>query len=103
MSMGLLLVSFVLGIMTVHSQHGRFLGDGEPLIVVILLVVLASLVLALMGIVFSSRGLDASNTYNRGQATAGLVCGIIALALGSIVALFFFCVGMIVWSVPGRW
>jgi hypothetical protein len=102
-SLGLLLVTFVLWVLTVHNQHVRFGGEGEPLVVVILLVILGSFVLALLGIVFSSRGLDESNRYNRGQATTGLVCGIISMVIGSIIGLFFLCVGMVFWSIPGRW
>lgn len=98
-SLALLLLSFVLWVVAM-SNHRR-MGEGEPMIVVILLVVLGSFVLSIMGIVFSSRGLDESNDYNRGQATAGLVCGIISVAIGSIVGLFFLCVGMVMLSMPG--
>jgi hypothetical protein len=104
LSLGLLLVTFVLWILIVQGQQrGRMGGDGEPLIAVILLLILGSFVLALLGIVFSSRGLDEGNRYNRGQATAGLVCGIVSLVIGSVVGLFFLCMGMVFWSIPGRW
>jgi hypothetical protein len=98
-SLGLLLVTFVLWLLVMQNQFGR-----EPSFMVgVLLMILVSLLLAILGIVFSSRGLDQSNRYNRGQATAGLVCGIIALVIGSLVGLFFFCMGMVIFSIVGRW
>ena len=100
-SLALLLVSFVLAVATFSNQHRRFGGENEPLVVIVLLVVLGSFALALLAIVFSSRGLDQSNTYNRGHATAGLVCGIISLVIGSLVGLFSFCMGMFVLSIRG--
>ena len=100
-SLGLLLVSFLLSVLSLSNQRRRFGGENEPLFVIVLLVTLGSFVLALLAIVFSSRGLDQSNTYNRGQATAGLVCGIIALVIGSLVMLFSFCMGMFVWRIRG--
>jgi hypothetical protein len=98
-SLGLLLVTFVLWLLMMQNQFGR-----EPsFVIVVLLMILVSLLLGVLGIVFSSRGLDQSNRYNRGQATAGLICGIIAVVIGSVVGLFFFCMGMVIFSVAGRW
>jgi len=99
-SMGMLLISIVLWFF-IQAQHNRFGGDGGPLILITFLVILGSFILALLGIVFSSRGLDESNNYNRGQATAGLICGIIALVISCIVGLIFLCLGMLFWSVRG--
>jgi hypothetical protein len=98
-SLGLLLVTFVLWLLIMQNQFSR-----EPsFVIVLLLLILVSLLLAVVGIVFSSRGLDQSNRYNRGQATAGLICSIIAVVIGSVVGLFFFCMGMVIFSVAGRW
>ena len=104
-SFGILALSFVLWALGASARRGAFGGgEGEPLLVVVLVLILASFVLSLVGVVSSSRGLYESNTYNRGQATAGLVCGIIGLVLASIVGLLLLCVGMVLWSIPGgRW
>jgi DNA-directed RNA polymerase subunit RPC12/RpoP len=104
-SLGLLLVTFVLWVVAAGNARHRMGPDGEqPLFVVAFLVILGSFVLAILGIVFSSRGLDESNTYNRGQATAGLVCSIISLVIGSVLGLFLMCVGIFLMSAhPGRW
>ena len=99
-SMGLLLLTFILWVLMAQNRRGRF-GEGEPLLVVLFLVILGSFILSLLGIVFSSRGLDESNTHNRGQATAGLVVGIISLVIGSIVGLFVMCFGLLFFSGRG--
>ena len=96
-SLAMLLLSLILWGVIVQRPGGRFAGQGE-FVVVILFVILGSFVLSLLGIVFSSRGLDESNSYNRGQASAGLVCGILAMLIGAVVGLFFFCAGIFIWS-----
>jgi hypothetical protein len=96
-SLAMLLVAFLLWVLTAQGPRVRFAGEGE-FVVVILFVVLGSFVLALLAIVFSSRGLDESNSYNRGQAAAGLICGIISMVISTVVGLFFLCAGMFVWS-----
>src|SRR5207237_4821212 len=81
-SLALLVAMFVIWITAMQSPRMRFGGgpDGS-MIAVILLVAVVSIVLAIVSIVYSSRGHDPSNAHKRGQATAGLVCGIVALVL----------------------
>lgn len=100
-ALGLLVVTFVVWLVAARGLRGRA-ADRQPFLVIALVVVLVSFVLAIVGTVFSTRGLDESNTYNRGQATTGVVCGIISLVIASLVGLFFLCVGMM-FSLNGRW
>jgi hypothetical protein len=99
LSMGLLVASFVLWIFTIENQNAGM--RGQPLIVLCFVVVVASIILALLGMIFSNRGLDDSNRHNRGQAMAGLVCGIVALVIGSVVGFFTFCMGLLILSFGG--
>lgn len=101
-SLGLLVVTFIVWLVAARGMRGRGPADRQPLVVIALVMVLASFVLAIVGIIFSTRGLDESNSYNRGQGTAGVVCSIIALVIASLVGLFFLCIGMM-FSLPGRW
>ncbi len=88
---------WVLAAQAVH--HPRFGGGSEgPFFLISLVLALSSFMLSVMSIVYSNRGLDVSNNYNRGQATAGLVCGIITLVLSTLSGLFFTCVGIFFFS-----
>ena len=65
-----------------------------------LLIGIVSFIMGLIGLIFSSRGLDPINQRNRGIAVAGLVCGIIGMVAGLIGSIFFFCVGLVLMSRP---
>ena len=89
-AMGLLLISLFLWVLTM--QHGQNPREAGSALLMLILLSLGSFIMGLLGTVFSSRGMDAGNTYNRGKAVTGLVCGIIALVIGTIFLLFFvFC------------
>ncbi len=101
-ALGLQLGAAVLWFADLQSLRARFGGGPNGSVVLAtLLVAVVSVALAIVSLVYSSRGHDPSNTEKRGQATAGLVCGIVALVLGCIAALFFSCVGMVVLSLHG--
>lgn len=100
-ALGLLVITFVVWVAASRGMRARGV-ERQPLVVIALLVVFGSFVLSIAGIVFSTRGLDESNTYNRGQATAGLVFSIISLVIASLIGLFLLCVGMM-FALPGRW
>ncbi|MCI0377564.1 MAG: hypothetical protein L0215_08160 [Gemmataceae bacterium] len=95
LGMGMLLVMFVLWIVVMEHHRGR---DSQPIFVVMALVCIGAFILGLMGVIFSSRGLDQSNYANRGSAVAGLVIGIIDLVLGTIVGLLLICAGTFLWT-----
>ena len=76
--------------------------QAEPFVFLILFIGLASFVLGLIAVIFSSRGLDEINTQNRGLALSGLICGIIGMVLGLIGSGIFFCVGMFFMALPRR-
>jgi hypothetical protein len=99
-SVGLLFVAFVIWIALIAERRGG--GEVDPFVFLILILGLISFVLGLIGVVFSSRGLDPINQRNRGLAVAGLVCGILGMVVGLIGSAFFFCVGMVLMSVPWR-
>jgi hypothetical protein len=92
-------LSFVLWVIMINNQNAGV--RTQPLVLVIGVVVFVSLIFSLLGMIFSSRGLDESNRYKRGQATAGLVCGIVAVVVGSVVGFFTFCMGLLIWSFGG--
>ncbi len=95
LGMGMLLVMFVLWIVVMEHHRGR---DSQPIFVVMALVCIGAFILGLMGVIFSSRGLDQGNYANRGSAVAGLVIGIIDLVLGTIVGLLLICAGTFLWT-----
>jgi hypothetical protein len=89
--LALLVVSFFLGVVAQAVWH-----YSEPVIIwVALLLVVGGFVLCLLGVIFSGRGLDASNTENRGLAVTGLTCGIVGMAIGALAGLFLFCAGLL--------
>jgi hypothetical protein len=75
-------------------------GQANPFVFLILLIGIISFVMGLIGLIFSSRGLDPINQRNRGLAVAGLVCGILGMVVGLIGSIFFFCVGLVLMSRP---
>jgi len=97
-SVGILLLSFVLWVIAVEQGRRR---TADPFVVLLLIANIGCFVLGILAVVFSARGLDESNDYNRGFAVAGMVCGIIGLVLGAIFGIFFLFVGMCIWSLRG--
>jgi hypothetical protein len=93
----LLLVAAIIWVVMV-AEGPR--GQASPLVFLILLIGIISFVLGLIGVVFSSRGLDPINQRNRGIAVAGLVCGILGMVVGLIGSIFFFCIGLVLMSRP---
>jgi hypothetical protein len=95
LGLGMLLVMFVLWLVAMENRRGR---DSQPIFVIMALVCIGAFALGLMGVIFSSRGLDQSNYANRGSAVAGLVIGIIDLVLGTIIGMLLLCAGTFLWT-----
>jgi hypothetical protein len=96
---GLIFTGMLLWLVMV-SERRPFRRDMDPFVFVILALGLVSFVLGLVGTIFSGRGLDPSNTQNRGLAIAGLICGILGMIVGLIGSLIFFCIGMFIMALP---
>ena len=96
---GLIFTGMLLWLVMV-SERRAFRRDMDPFVFLILALGLVSFVLGLVGTIFSGRGLDPSNTQNRGLAIAGLICGILGMIVGLIGSLIFFCIGMFIMALP---
>jgi len=97
-SIALLFVAAIIWlVMVAEGPRG---GQANPFVFLILLIGIISFVMGLIGVVFSSRGLDPINQRNRGIAVAGLVCGILGMVVGLIGSIFFFCVGLVLMARP---
>jgi DNA-directed RNA polymerase subunit RPC12/RpoP len=83
--LGLFLVLFFLFMSLVSHHPSRDSARGVA--AVSLLIVLASFILSLLGVVFGARGMSPVNDYNRGMGIAGLVCGIVGLVLNCFCGL----------------
>jgi hypothetical protein len=94
---GLMLLTLFLW---VAAEGASWRGSGDALLFLVVITTLASFVLGLLGVIFSSRGLNELNQHNRGSAVGGLVCGIICLVVTVIVGLAVLCVGVLS---PFRW
>jgi DNA-directed RNA polymerase subunit RPC12/RpoP len=95
-SVAMIFIAFVLWVVMIAERP--LPGQADPFVFLILLLGLVGFVMGLIGVVFSSRGLDPINQRNRGLAVAGLVCGILGMVVGLIGSAFFFCIGMVLMS-----
>lgn len=94
--LGLMLLNLFLWV----AAEGASWGGRDAILFLVVIVTLAGFVLGLLGVVFSARGLNDVNQYNRGSAVSGLVCGIICLVITVIVGVAVICVGLLA---PWRW
>jgi DNA-directed RNA polymerase subunit RPC12/RpoP len=90
-SLGLLLLSFVLWILTIQAPRSRV----RSVLFIVFMIVSVSFILSFLGIIFGSRGTSPANETNRGMGVAALVCGIIALVLSSLVGMLVTCAGWV--------
>jgi len=97
------LIGILIGIFVFVFSSRRGPGGLNALEAVTLILAIGALLsfaFTLMGIVFSSRGMDRSNDHNRGMAVAGLVCGILGLVLSVVFGSFYFFCGVMVRMIP---
>ena len=103
-SLAILVLCFIFWILITEDHRGGWNGNAQEIngiVFLFLMATLASFILGILGVVFSSRGMDSSNDHNRGLALAGLICGIIGLVLSVIFAIPFLMCGMVIWLFRG--